>query len=134
MNDCIFCKIIHKEVPSLQVYEDDDTIGFLELTPSAPGHSMIIHKKHGKSIHDYSQEELGKIMSSVEKLAQKIETSLNCNSITIGINHLEKKGVPHLHVHLVPRWESDHGHVIQGVVQNKSQESRETIAEKIRKA
>jgi len=132
--DCIFCKLVKNEIPSLRVYEDDDTISFLELFPSAPGHAMVILKKHGNNILEYSQDELGKLMGGVQKVAAKIEKALAPDSITIGINHKERRGVPHLHVHLIPRWENDKGGIIQSVVTNKPKESREVIAEKIRKA
>lgn len=134
MEDCIFCKVVENKVPSLKVYEDKDSISFMELNPSAPGHVMVILKKHGKSIMDYSQEELGKIMKTVSIVAEKLQKSLNPNSITIGINHLEKRGVPHLHIHLIPRWENDKGGIIQSIVTNIPNESREEIAERIKKA
>src|SRR5258708_366695 len=133
MKDCLFCKLVAGEIPSLKVYEDDDTISFIELNPSAPGHVMVILKKHGNNILEYSQEELGKLMGSVQKVAAKIEKALVPDSITIGINHKERLGVPHLHVHLIPRWENDKGGIIQSVVKNPPKESREVIAEKIRK-
>ncbi len=134
MDNCIFCKLVNREIPSLKVYEDSETVSFMELNPSASGHVMVILKKHGKSILDYTQDELGKLMSSVSILSQKIQTALNSDSITIGINHLEKKGVPHLHVHLIPRWENDKGGVIQSIVDNKSDKTREEIAEMLKKA
>ena len=132
--DCLFCKIIANELPSLKVYEDHDTIAFLELFPSAPGHTMVIHKRHGNNIFEYSQDELGSMMGTVQTVSEKIEKALKTDSITIGINHKERKGVPHLHIHLIPRWDDDRGHVIQGVVTHKKQEDREVIAEKIRKS
>lgn len=134
MDDCLFCKLVAGNIPSLKVYEDDATVSFLELTPSAPGHVMVILKKHGNNILEYTQDELGMLMGSVQKVARKIENSLRPDSITIGINHKERRGVPHLHVHLIPRWETDKGHVIQGVVKNEAKESREAIAEKIKAA
>lgn len=134
MDNCIFCKLVKKEIPSISVYEDDDTIAFMELTPSAPGHVMVIHRKHGLSILDYTQDQLGVLMASVKIVAAKIEKALTTDSLTIGINHHEKRGVPHLHVHIIPRWENDKGVVIQGVVKKSSKEDRATIAEKIRDA
>ncbi|MBI2601032.1 HIT family protein [Candidatus Daviesbacteria bacterium] len=134
MEDCIFCKIIIGDIPSNRVHEDEDVVAFLELHPSAPGHVMVIHRRHGKTVLDYSEKELGKIMTGVQKVAEKVEKGLKCNSITIGINHNERRGVPHLHIHLVPRWEGDRGGIIQTVVNNPPQDSPEVIAEKIRKA
>ncbi len=129
--DDIFCKVIREEIPSHTIHETEETLAFLDVTPSSPGHTLVIRKKHGKNISEYSQEELGILMESVKVVAQKLEESLNPDSITIGINHKEKKGVPHLHIHLIPRWENDGGHALQGVVNNKPKESLEVLAKKI---
>ena len=134
MNDCIFCKIVKKEIPSISVYEDEDTLAFMELSPSAPGHLMVIHKKHGYSILEYTQEELGKIMATTQVVAKKLKKAVNADWLSIGINHHEKAGVPHLHIHLIPRFNNDKGGVMQSLVKNPPKESREAIAEKIRKA
>lgn len=134
MNDCLFCKLVNGDIPSLKVYEDDATVSFMELAPSAPGHVMVILKNHGNNILEYTSEELGVLMGSVQKVTRKIEHALKPDSITIGINHKERQGVPHLHVHLIPRWENDKGHVIQGVVTNKPKETREILAKKIKNA
>ncbi|MBA3724231.1 MAG: HIT family protein [Candidatus Levybacteria bacterium] len=134
MTDCLFCKTIAGDIPALKVYEDGVTLSFMELTPSAPGHVMVILKKHGNNILEYTPNELGQLMGSVQEVSKKIESALSPDSITIGINHKERRGVPHLHVHLIPRWENDRGHVIQGVVKNASKETREFLAEKIRNA
>ncbi|HWY79044.1 MAG TPA: HIT family protein [Candidatus Sulfotelmatobacter sp.] len=133
MKNCLFCKLVKKEIPSLLVYEDDATVSFMELHPSAPGHVMVILKKHGNNILEYSQEDLGKIMASVQKVAAKLEKALKPDSISIGINHKERHGVPHLHIHLIPRWENDKGSIIQSIVKNVPKENREAIAEKIKK-
>jgi len=132
MKECIFCKIITKKVESFIVFENDFTLAFLELFPSAPGHTIVISKKHGYSILDYDDNELGKIMGTSKKIANAIKKSLNCDSITIGINHFEEKGVPHLHIHLIPRWVNDNGGIIQSTVQNKTTHSKKEIAEKIK--
>lgn len=134
MNDCIFCKVVQGKAPSYKVYEDSDTFAFLDINQSSPGHTMVVLKKHGYSILEYSQDDLGKIMSSVQKIAQKIKEALKTDSITIGINHEEKRGVPHLHVHLIPRWDDDGGGIIQSVVKNAPKEPLEVIAERLRKA
>lgn len=132
MEDCIFCKLIAKKIPSNVVYEDSDTLSFMDITPSAPGHVMVVLKKHGLSILDYNKEELGTLMETVQKVARKLQAALSCQSMTIGINHLERRGAPHLHVHLIPRWEDDKGGAIQSVVNNKPKEKLEVLAEKIR--
>lgn len=133
MNTCIFCKIVGNEVPSIKVFEDKDSLAFMELNPSAPGHVMVILKKHGPSILEYSEKELGKLMKSAQIVAAKLEKALKTDSLTIGINHHEEKGVPHLHIHLIPRYKNDKGGIIQSIVNKPSKESREAIAQKIKK-
>ncbi len=130
----IFCKIVKKEIPAHVIYETDDTLAFLDVTPSAPGHTMVILKKHGNNIQEYTEEELGKAMASVQVVSKKIEAVLNPDSITIGINHKEKKGVPHLHIHLIPRWDNDGGHALQGVVKKAPEEEITITAKKLRTA
>ncbi len=132
--DDIFCKIVKKEIPVSSIYETEETMAFLDVTPSAPGHTLVILKKHGNNILEYTQEELGKAMATAQIVVQKLEKALECDSITIGINHKEKRGVPHLHIHLIPRWETDGGHALQGVVKHPLRESLEKIKEKLQSA
>ena len=123
MDDCIICKIIKKEIPSYKIFEDEDTIVFLDIYPSAPGHTMVSLKKHGLTILDYSQDELGKLWATVQKADKALIKSFNTKLITIGVNQFEEGGVPHLHVHLIPRWKGDGGGIIQTVVKNPPKES-----------
>src|SRR6185295_6616235 len=120
--DCIFCKVINKKVPGYFVLEEKDVVAFLDIFGSAPGHTMVVPRRHGFSILDYSSEELGILMEAVKKVAAKIKKVYNTDSITIGINHEEKKGVPHLHLHLIPRFENDGGGIIQTTVKRKVEE------------
>ncbi len=130
----IFCKIIKKEIPAYIVYETPETLAFLDVTPSSPGHTVVILKKHGNNILEYTPDELGIVMKSVQEVAKKIEKALSPDSITIGINHKEPKGVPHLHIHLIPRWINDGGHAIQGVVNKKLENSLEELSKKLNSA
>jgi histidine triad (HIT) family protein len=134
MEGCIFCKLVRKEVPSNIVFENENVVSFLELNQSAPGHVMVILKKHGLSILDYAEIDLGELMVGVQEVAKKVKVAMNADSLTIGINHLEKNGVPHLHVHIIPRHVNDKGGIIQSIVKSPVNETREQIAEKIKNA
>ena len=134
MSDCIFCKIANKEEPANIVYEDDEKMAFLELNQSAPGHVMVILKKHGRTMWDYSEGEIGELMKGVQKVAKKVKKGMSSDWLTIGINHEEKRGVPHLHVHVIPRQNIDNGGIIQTIVKTEVTEDSKTIAEKIRNA
>ncbi|MDO8451876.1 MAG: HIT family protein [bacterium] len=132
MKDCLFCKIFREEVPSYTVYKDEATRAFLDVYPSAPGHSMVIHRNHGATILDYGEGELKELMSTVKKIAHGLETAFDTNILTIGINHGEPSGVSHLHIHLIPRYEHDGGGVIQSLITKKGEESLEEIREKVK--
>ena len=130
--NCIFCKVINKESPGYFVVEEKDYVAFLDIFGSTEGHTMVVPRKHGYSIADCSEEELGIIMGGVKKVAEKIKKVYNTDAITIGINHEEKRGVPHLHVHLIPRFDNDGGGIIQSVVKKKITKPLEEIAKSLR--
>lgn len=132
--ECIFCKIIAKKVPGYFILEENDYVAFLDIFGSTLGHSLVVPRRHGYSILEYSEKELGVFMGGVQVVARKLKKALKTDSITIGINHEEKKGVPHLHIHLIPRYDSDGGKVLQSLVKTSMSENIEKIAEKIRKS
>jgi histidine triad (HIT) family protein len=132
MKDCIFCKVISKEVPGYFILEENEFVAFLDIFGSASGHTLVVPKKHGYSILEYSEEELGIFMGGVQKVARKLKKALKTDSITIGINHEEEKGVPHLHIHLIPRFKSDGEKVLQSLVKTPLEGNLAKIAEKIR--
>jgi histidine triad (HIT) family protein len=133
-NDCIFCRIINKESPGYFVLEEKDYVAFLDIFGSAEGHTMVVPRKHGYSIADYSEEELGVLMGGVKIVASKLKKAFNTDAVTIGINHEEKRGVPHLHVHLIPRFDEDGGGIIQSIVKKKIEKPLEEIAKMLHEA
>lgn len=71
MSNCIFCKIINKEIPCYKIYEDKDILAFLDIAPVNNGHTLVISKKHYASFEDIPEEELCKIIRIVKKLAKQ---------------------------------------------------------------
>jgi histidine triad (HIT) family protein len=133
MNDCIFCKIVANEIPSYTVYEDSDTRAFLDIYGATDGHAMVILKKHGETIHDYSTSELGVLWASVQKVASGIEKAFRTVILSIGINHNEPKGVHHLHVHIMPRFPNDGGGIMQSLPGRKlTDKDFDAVARKIK--
>lgn len=132
MKDCIFCKVINKEVPGYFILEEKEYVAFLDIFGATDGHVMVVPRKHGLSILDYSKDELGEFMEGVQNVAKKLEKTLNTDSITIGINHKEEKGVPHLHIHLIPRFKDDGGKVLQSLVSRGLREDLTKTKDKIR--
>lgn len=133
MDNCLFCRIVKNEVPSYAVYEDEHTRAFLDVMPRVSGHTMVVLKKHGWTILDYTPDELSHLMETVQKVVRAISSCYKTEVFTLGVNHKEEQGVHHLHVHVMPRFPEDGGGVIQSIVETDVQEPLTQIAEKIKK-
>lgn len=131
--DCLFCKIIAKEIPSYIIYEDADALAVLDIQPRAPGHTMVLPKVHAATILELPGEKIGPVFAAVKAVAQKLKDVLSCDGLTIGINHGRVSGqlVDHLHIHLMPRWKDDGGLSIHSVVSNTPREPLEIIYKKL---
>lgn len=133
MLNCIFCDIIEGKKPGFIIYQDDRTIAILDIFPASPGHTMVIPKRHGTTILDFSKAELAQVMETVKKMTAVLEKVFRTKMLSIGINHGEFGGVPHLHIHIIPRTPQDGGGIIQTIVKKEGKESLEEIASKIKK-
>lgn len=131
--DCLFCKIIAKQIPSEIVYEDDRAVAFLDVRPRTEGHVMVVPKYHAPTVAALPDEEVGPLFLAVKKTAELLTAGLRPDGITMGINQGRASGqeVDHLHVHLMPRWHNDGGGSVQSVVNRPSQASLEEIQKKI---
>jgi histidine triad (HIT) family protein len=109
MDDCIFCKIVNKEIPSDIVYEDDDTMAFLDIRPVAKGHTLVIPKKHSQNILDTDDETLAKVMVTCKKVGKAMVEAVGATAFNTGSNNGKASGqeVFHLHFHLIPRFAKD---------------------------
>lgn len=136
MNDCLFCKIASKEIPSAVVYEDENTLGFLDINPRSPGHTVIIPKAHAVTILELDDERIRVLFGAVRNMTEKLKKALDPEGFTIGINHGKPAGqaIDHVHVHIIPRWRDDGGGSIHSVVSNPPKETLESIKERILKA
>ncbi|MBS3134879.1 HIT family protein [Candidatus Woesearchaeota archaeon] len=109
MNDCIFCKIVRGELPCYKIYEDNETLAFLDRNPVNPGHTLLIPKKHSETILDTNDETLKKLITTTKKISKAIFESMKLEGFNIGINQFKIAGqvVPHLHIHIMPRHKND---------------------------
>ena len=100
MEDCIFCKIANKQIPSEFIYEDDYAVAFNDLSPQAPFHVLVIPKKHYASLADLDDKEvLGGLMNAVRETAKKLGLSDYRTVINTGAQ--AGQTVFHIHVHLL---------------------------------
>ena len=120
--NCIFCKIAKKEIPANIIYEDENSIAFLDNNPHTKGHTIVIPKEHGQTFFDISNNNNKELMISTKKTAKLIEQKLNCAGFNIGWNHNTAAGqvVPHLHIHIMPRYNNDNGGSMHSIINNPS--------------
>ena len=117
--DCIFCKIIAGEIPCFKIYEDDKHLAFLDVSPCADGHTMVIPKKHAAAFVEMTPEEAGALFEAVNKVAVRLLEKMDkTTGLTIGLNTYESAGqtVMHTHVHIFPRHEGDGGGTTHSIV------------------
>ena len=109
LQDCIFCKIVKKEIPSKIVFENENTIAFLDIFPISKGHSIIIPKKHFNTIEDIPDEDLSDLFKAVKHVAILLKEKLNLEGYNILQNNFEAAGqvVKHIHIHIIPRNSDD---------------------------
>ena len=109
MENCIFCKIVQKDIPGKIIYEDDVCLAFLDLSQTTHGHTLVIPKKHYKNILEVNDETLTHLIVVTKKLANKIVKNLNANGVNILTNANEIAGqtVMHFHIHIIPRYNQD---------------------------
>ena len=131
--DCLFCKIVEREIPSEKIYEDDTVLAFLDIHPMAPGHTVLVPKVHAENILNLPDMTVGPLFLAVKKVTAALSSALQPHGFTIGINHGKVSGqaIDHLHVHVIPRFEGDGGGSLHSVVKNPSSESVSVIKEKI---
>ena len=100
MDDCIFCKIIKGEIPAKKNYEDDMAVGFLDIHPKSPGHTLLIPKNHHRWFVDMPQAEWQGLMQAAQTLSQQLKAEYEADFVRLGIVGTD---VPHVHVHLLPQ-------------------------------
>jgi len=109
MEDCIFCKIIKGELPCSKLYEDDKVFAFLDIAPVNKGHALVIPKEHYETLMDIPDDILKEVSVIVKKIAEAVKKAVNADGISIGQSNYKAAGqlVPHIHFHIMPRFEDD---------------------------
>lgn len=107
--DCIFCKIINGDIPSLKVYEDEHTMVFMDIAKDVDGHMVAITKKHIKNILDCDEDILNYLMATVKKVANYCVDECGYDGVNLLNASDESAGqsVPHFHIHIIPRRKND---------------------------
>jgi len=108
-DDCIFCAIVDGEIPGRTVYEDEDVLAFLDANPLAPGHTLVVPKDHHEHVQDLPGDVAGRVFEAASALVEPVEAAVDADATTVAFNNGEAAGqeVPHVHGHVVPRFDDD---------------------------
>ena len=115
MSDCLFCKIINGDIPSLKVYEDEYVYAFMDIMPLTKGHTLLIPKTHCQDLFEMSEDVAANLYKAAPKVANAIKAAFN----PAGMNTVNNNGaaagqtVFHYHLHLIPRYDETDGLVVQ---------------------
>jgi histidine triad (HIT) family protein len=104
---CLFCRIVAGEVPAVIVYEDEQSVGFLDHRPLFHGHTLLVPREHVETLAELPVVQIDPYFRSVQLLSRVVETALDAEGTFVAMNNRVSQSVPHLHVHIVPRRKKD---------------------------
>ena len=124
--DCIFCKIIQKEIPARIIFESKDVIAFLDIAPATRGHTLVVPKPHFNNLTDMPEKIMGIFFKDMKQVAKLLMEKLNVQGFNLIQNNFEIAGqvVPHAHFHIIPRYKGDN-------IQNLQKDPTQAISENI---
>jgi histidine triad (HIT) family protein len=103
----VFAKILRGDLPAQKVYEDADTLAFMDIMPRCEGHTLVIPKTPARNVLDAGPAQLAACMKTVQKVAVAVMKAFDANGVTL-MQFNEPAGgqvVFHLHFHVLPRWD-----------------------------
>jgi len=107
MAECLFCRIVSGELPATIVYEDDNSLAFLDHRPLFPGHTLLIPREHVETLGELPVKSVGPYFEAAQLLSRAIESAMDAEGTFVAMNNRVSQSVPHLHVHVVPRRKKD---------------------------
>lgn len=108
-SQCIFCRLIKGEIPAARVFEDEQTIAFMDIGQVNPGHVLVASKRHAANLFELTADEAAAVMRTVHKVAHAVRETFDPPGLTL----LQANGregdqtVFHFHMHIVPRHGND---------------------------
>jgi histidine triad (HIT) family protein len=106
-DDCAFCAIASGDADAHVVFEDSDTLAFLDNRPLFPGHSLLIPREHLETIWELPDDLLATLFENARLLSQAVRDAMGAQGAFVAANNVVSQSVPHFHVHLVPRNRKD---------------------------
>jgi histidine triad (HIT) family protein len=133
MADCVFCKIVAKQIPATVVHEDEHTLAFMDIGQVNPGHVLVAVKKHAENIFALDDAQAAAVFRAAARVARAIRSAFEPQGLSVYQANGAAAGqtVMHLHLHLVPRHEGD-GMALTWPVKNPPREKLVEYAQRIR--
>ena len=133
---CVFCSIAAGDRPSRTVYESDGVIAFLDVNPLAEGHTLVIPREHHERLTDMPESVAVEVMDGIYHVTDAVEEAVGAEATTIAFNNGRAAGqeVPHVHGHVIPRWNGDGGgpiHAVAGDRPHLSEDELDDVARRI---
>jgi histidine triad (HIT) family protein len=104
---CLFCSIVRGETAAYPVFEDELTMAFLDHKPLLPGHVLVVPRSHVATLPELPDGLVAPLFGTVRLMAQAVEVGMDAEGSFTAANTKISQSVPHLHVHVVPRWKGD---------------------------
>ena len=132
--NCIFCKIVKGEIPSVKLYEDAETLAFMDINPVHDGHCLVIPKAHSATVFEIAPEDFAATARTAAKVAKAVKAAVPCDGFNLMQANGEGAGqsVGHLHLHIVPRKNGD-GQLFNWEPKAGERDRIAAVAERIRK-
>ena len=131
MEDCIFCKIVKGEIGCYKIYETKTVLAFLDIANKAPGHTLVIPKKHVKDLDECDEKLFQEVMSVAKKLSSHyLQKGFDGVNVVSNCKPASGQEVLHFHVHVIPRKQDDGASLILTPATQKA--NLEEIAKKLR--
>jgi histidine triad (HIT) family protein len=104
---CVFCRIAEGSLEAAVVFEDDDTLAFLDDRPLFHGHTLVVPRQHLETLADLPPNFIDPFFKNVQLITRGVETAMDAEGTFVAMNNRVSQSVPHLHVHVVPRRKKD---------------------------
>jgi len=129
LSDCIFCKIVSKEIPTKILVETESCIGFLDAFPLAKGHALVIPKRHYEKLQDLPINVNTEVFSTVHSLISKVDSLTGATLVAVHNGKQSGQEIPHVHIHLIPRSKDDSAGAVHSMFSKKPDLSESEIEE-----
>jgi histidine triad (HIT) family protein len=133
---CILCRIVSRELQADEFLREPEAVAFLDTQPLADGHVLVVPRAHVARVEELTGEQTDALFRTVARMAGAAREALGAGGTTIGINNGAAAGqsVPHVHVHIVPRWSGDGAGTVHTIFPRNVQRSLAEVGAAIRRA